>query len=337
MDGLPAGLKPPVPLAMAKAVPRIPSVTALPGGSIYEPKWDGFRAALVTDTGGTTLWSRQGKDLTRYFPDLIEAAQEHIPPGCVVDGEAVIWNDGRLDFNALQRRMVTSKSAMSALVDERPASFAAFDVLAVAGHDVRGLPLRDRRALLEELASVWSPPLNLSPATSDRDEAQEWFDSMPATGIEGLVIKGAGQTYEGGQRIWLKAKRRDNLDVVCAAVIGRRDRPSQVVAGLPIEGRLWIVGRSSQLTATASKALAAHLHIPRADHPWPEEVSQGTLDRFSKEKGPVRLTLVEPIVIEVAADTAWSGRSFRHPLRYLRARPELNPDEVEVPARLGTA
>lgn len=335
MDGLPPGLQPPISLAMAKAVPRIPSVTALPGGSVYEPKWDGYRAAIVSAAGSTTIWSRQGKDLTRYFPDLIHAAEKHIPPGCVVDGEAVIWTRGRLDFEALQRRMTSSKSSLAFLVHEHPASFAAFDVLAVAGHDVRALPHRGRRALLEELTSGWTPPLNLSPMTTDRDEAEHWFESMPATGIEGLVIKGSSQAYEGGQRIWLKAKRRDNLDVVCAAVIGRRDRPSQVVAGLPVNGRLQIVGRSSQLTAAASKALAAHLHIPRSGHPWPEEISPGALDRFSKEKGPVHLTLVEPLVIEVAADTAWSGRSFRHPLRYLRARPELNPEEVSLPEHLG--
>ncbi|GAA3320648.1 hypothetical protein GCM10017710_47350 [Arthrobacter ramosus] len=55
------------------------------------------------------------------------------------------------------------------------------------------------------------------------------------------------------------------------------------------------------------------------------------LDRFSKERGTVRLTLVEPLVVEVSADVAWSGRSFRHPVRLLRVRPELHPDEVSSP------
>lgn len=333
-DALPGGMGPPVPLAMAKAVSKLPAATALPGGSIYEPKWDGFRAAIFVDTRGATLWSRQGKDLTRYFPELVAAAAGQIPPGCIVDGEAVIWNEGRLDFEALQQRNTTSKANLPALIQQHPASFAAFDVLAVAGHDTRALPLRDRRALLEELAADWSPPLHLSPATTDPDLAAVWFKDMPATGIEGLIVKGAGQPYEGGVRQWLKIKHRDNLDVVCAAVIGRRDRPTAIVAGLPIGGRLRIVGRSTQLSASASKALAAHLHIPRENHPWPEEITPGTLDRFAKEKGPVRLTLVEPIVVEVAADTAWSGRSFRHPLRYLRVRPELDPNAVEVPGKL---
>lgn len=189
-------------LAMAKAVNRIPGPGALPGGSIYEPKWDGFRAEIVTDEHGATLWSRQGKDLTRYFKDLVAAAEEHIPPGCIVDGEAVIWTAGRLDFDSLQQRMITSKATLPALIREHPASFAAFDVLAVAGHDTRNIPLRDRRALLEEMAAGWSPPLNLSPVTTDPNEAATWFEEMPATGVEGLVVKGASQLYEGGVRQW---------------------------------------------------------------------------------------------------------------------------------------
>ncbi|QOD06023.1 ATP-dependent DNA ligase [Pseudarthrobacter sp. BIM B-2242] len=334
MPDLPQELRPPLPLAAAKAVNRIPAPTALPGGCLYEPKWDGFRASLTVTETGAVLFSRQGKDLSRYFPDLIAAAEEHIPAGCIVDGETVIWSNGRLDFTSLQQRMTTSKTALPAFVRERPASFAAFDVLAVAGQDTRALALRDRRALLEELSRSWEPPLNLSPATDNPEEAATWFEEMPSIGVEGLMVKGSGQLYEGGVRQWLKVKHRLDLHVVCAAVIGRRDRPTAIVAGLPIEGRLWIVGRSSQLTATASRALAAHLHIPRENHPWPEEITPGTLDRFTKDKSPVRLTLVEPIVVEVSADVAWSGRSFRHALRYLRARPELNPGEVEVPGHL---
>ncbi|MET4143880.1 ATP-dependent DNA ligase [Arthrobacter sp. UYCo732] len=312
----------------------IPKPGAMPGGAIYEPKWDGFRIIIATEDHGASIWSRQGSDLTRYFPDLIAAAEDQIPPGCIVDGEAVIWTGGRLDFNALQRRMVTSKAAMEGVARELPASFAAFDVLAVAGHDTRRIPLRDRRTLLEELTGGWSPPLNLSPATTDPVLAATWFEEMPVTGIEGLVIKGGAQSYEGGVRQWLKVKHRDQIDAVCAAVIGRRDRPSAVVIGLPINGRLWIAGRSSPLSAPNAKALAAHLHIPRENHPWPEVITPGILDRFTKDKDPIRLTRVEPIVVEVSADVAWSGHSFRHPVRYLRVRPELDPGAVELPHHL---
>lgn len=279
------------------------------------------------------MWSRQGKELTRYFPDLVAAAVEQIPSGCVVDGEALIWSGDRLDFNSLQQRMTTSRQALPAFVRERPASFAAFDLLAVAGHDIRGVPLSDRRALLEELAGNWSRPLNLSPATSDRGLALTWFEDLAAAGIEGLVIKGAGQTY-APERIWLKVKHRDVLDVVCGAVIGSRTQPTAVVAGLPFGDRLRIVSRSTVLSAKTARELGKHLRPPAADHPWPEELNPGVLDRFSKEKGPVHLTLVEPVVVEVSADVAWSGRAFRHPLRLLRVRPDLPPGEVRPSAHL---
>jgi ATP-dependent DNA ligase len=334
-EGLPATLRPPVALALAKAVESIPRADALPGGCLYEPKWDGFRVCMVVGTDGISLWSRQGKDLTRYFPDLVAAAAQQLPPGVVLDGEALIWSDDRLDFNSLQQRMITSKKDLPAFMRERPASYAAFDLLAVAGHDIRAVPLADRRALLEELADNWAAPLNLSPATKDRKLATTWFEEMTAAGIEGLVIKAAGQTYEGGQRQWLKVKHRDVLDVVCAAVIGPRTHPAAIIAGLPIGGRLRIVGRSTPLSAKAARDLGRFLRSPaREEHPWPEEVSPVLLDRFSKDKDPVRLTLVEPVTVEVSADVAWSGRSFRHPVRYLRPRPDLPPADVGLPEAL---
>ena len=72
---------------------------------------------------------------------------------------------------------------------------------------------------------------------------------------------------------------------------------------------------------------------PEGKHPWPPTVKGTTLDRFNRDKEPVALTLVEPVVVEGSADTAWSGRSFRHPLRILRARPELSPSDVILSER----
>lgn len=329
-ETIPAALHPPLSLALAKAVPAIPGPNALPGGCWFEPKWDGFRAVLLVAEGAVSLLSRQSKDLTRFFPDLVAAAQQ-IPSGCVIDGEAVIWADDRLDFDALQRRMVTSKAALPALVRLLPASFVAFDVLAVAGHDTRALAFSDRRALLEELAREWVAPLNLSPATKDPELAKTWFEEMPPTGVEGLVVKAGAKPYEGGVRAWLKVRHRDVTDVVCAAVIGPRTRPEAIIAGLPIDGRLRIVGRSTPLAARAARELAQHLQPPAGPHPWPEQITESMLNRFTKDKSPVHLTLVEPIVVEVSADVAWSGRAYRHPLRFLRARPELDPNDVQPP------
>lgn len=332
VEGVPLALRPPVELALAKVVESIPGADALPGGSVYEMKWDGFRAVCLVQPDGVSVWSRQGKDIGRFFPDLVQAVADQIPPGCVVDGEAVLWSGGRLDFEALQQRMSTARGALPGLVRERPASFVAFDVLAVAGHDTRTLPFMERRALLEELARAWVPPLQLSPMTRDRAVAQTWFKELPATGMEGLMVKGAGQAYEP-KRIWLKVKNRSSIDVVCAAVIGPITQPEAVVVGLPMHGRLRIVGRSAPLSARMGRNLASHLRPASGTHPWPEEISERTLDRFSKERGTLRLTLVEAIVVEVSADAAWSGSAFRHSVRLQRVRPELSPDEVELPDR----
>ncbi|MCA4135322.1 ATP-dependent DNA ligase [Arthrobacter sp. M4] len=233
------------------------------------------RTIVIRDGDRTSLFSREGKDLARYLPDLVPGAGEMIPPGCIVDGEAVVWSGDRLDFDALQRRLSAGKESLREMVRDLPASFVGFDVLCVAGHDTRHLPLRDRRALLEELATEWSAPLSLSPTTTD----------------------------------------------------------PEIIAGLPLAGRLRIVGRSAPLTAAASRALAKWLRPATPGHPWPTTVKGTTLDRFNRDTTPVMLTVVEPLVVEVAADTAWSGRSFRHSLRFERARPELDPTEVTAPAR----
>ena len=329
----PPGLRPPLDVVLAHAVTSLPGPGALPGGSWYEPKFDGFRCLVVVgDT--VSLWSRQRKDLTRIFPDLAAAARHQVPEGCIIDGEVVIWTNGRLDFDALQRRMVTARTALPALVRELPVSFAAFAVLAVAGQDTRGVPFAGRRALLEELARDWTPPLNLSPGTTDPVLAAQWLEDLPSTGVEGLVIKGKAQLYEGGTRAWWKIKHRHVLDVVCAAVIGPLPQPQAVVVGLPINGRLRIVGRSTTLPARTGQLLASQLQPAGSGHPWPEEITETLLNRFSKERGRIRLTLIEPVVVEISADVAWSGTSFRHSVRFLRSRPELDPSEVEVPEQL---
>lgn len=198
---IPPALQPPVAVALAKLVKSFPAPGTLPGGIYAEPKWDGYRTIALINFDGVTLWSRQGKELT-VLPDLAEALSAQVPPGVVLDGEAVIWNGDRLDFEALQRRMVTSRAALPALVKKLPAAFAAFDVLAVAGQDVRDVPFTGRRQLLEELARNWAAPLNLSPATTDRELAKTWLRDLPATGVEGLVFKGGSQPYDGS-RSWL--------------------------------------------------------------------------------------------------------------------------------------
>jgi ATP-dependent DNA ligase len=145
----------------------------------------------------TKLWSRRGTDLSVTFRELATALTAAVPARCVIDGEVVAWSDGRLDFGALQRRMATACRTRST-----PVSFVAFDVLAVAGHDARDLPMRELRRLLEELTKTWAPPLQLCPVTTERDQAQHWLAELHVTGIEGLVVKGTAQRCEPGRRQW---------------------------------------------------------------------------------------------------------------------------------------
>lgn len=145
------------------------------------------------------------------------------------------------------------------------------------------------------------------------------------------MIKGRSQPYDAS-RIWLKVKHRETIEVVCAAVIGPIEKPEAIVAGLPINGELRIVGRSAPLKPAAAKALGARLRPPAGTHPWPERIKSTTLDRFNPGQEDTPLTLIQPVVIEVSADTAWSGDSFRHALRFLRHRPELDPADIHAPA-----
>jgi ATP-dependent DNA ligase len=322
----PAGRAGPVAVALSKAAEQVPAEAALPGGCVYEPKWDGFRLVAVRSTGGTTLWSRQGKDLTARFPDIARAATTQLPVGSVVDGEVVIWHADRLDFGLLQRRLITGLTGLPGLVRAHPASFVAFDVLTDNRRDVRRLPLAQRRRRLERLAADWSPPLQLCPQTTDRDEALTWMANSRPAGVEGLVVKAAGGAYLPGRRDWIKVKSRETTEVIVGGVIGTLERPSQLVAGRYSDGVLRIVGRSTPLNREQSLELGQVLSPAGPQHPWPERVGTGA---FGGGRLSVALTRVDPTAIaEVSADSALTAGVFRHPLRFVRLRPDLSPGDV---------
>ncbi|GHG59744.1 hypothetical protein GCM10012320_34030 [Sinomonas cellulolyticus] len=142
------------------------------------------------------------------------------------------------------------------------------------------------------------------------------------------------QPYRGGEGgSWSKIKRREDTDSLCAAVIGPRSRPQQLVLGArDTDGRLRFTGRTAPLLAAQAAIAAGFLHAPTAEHPWPQEVPATALDRFARDRGAVHLTLVEPVVVEVSADSARSGVAFRHSVRLARLRPELHPMEISSPS-----
>src|SRR5437764_3563964 len=162
---------PPVRPMLAKAVHEVPRTAGL----LYEPKWDGFRCIVFRDGDEVELGSRNDRPLTRYFPELVELLREALPPRCVVDGEIVVVTENGLDFDTLQNRLHPAASRVRKLAGETPASFVAFDLLALDDRDLTGEPFRERRRVLEDVLGDVIGAVLLTPVTVDPDMAQDWF------------------------------------------------------------------------------------------------------------------------------------------------------------------
>ncbi|TCO33048.1 ATP dependent DNA ligase-like protein [Kribbella steppae] len=287
------------------------------------------RVAVVRRGSTARLWTRNRNDISDRFPDIVAAAEKQLPDGSVLDGELVILGaDGRLSFDALQQRLVTSPAKARAKAAQLPAAYAAFDLLAIGGVDLRTQRWTARRQRLEQLAAGWAPPLQLTPVTSDVDDARQWFEVLPAAmGVEGLVVKGAATRYTPGRRdAWVKVKHRETREVIVGGVIGPIDRPEVVIAGRYRAGELVMVGRTVPLSVADSHQLGAVLRPATRGHPWPDEIAS-VLWGGKDSKKP--LTKVRPdVVVEVLADAAMQAGQWRHGLRYVRYRADMQPDDV---------
>lgn len=218
------------PLRVASAEP----VGALPRGTdlAYEPKFDGHRMVVFVRREGVLLQARSGRIVTAAFPDLAAAARR-LPDGTVLDGEVVVWRQGRTDFAAVQRRAAATASRAPALARALPASYAAFDLLAEDGEDLRPLPYGERRGRLEALVGPLGPPLQPVPMTRDPAQALTWFATLHTIGVEGLVVKRVDQAYRGGSRTWRKLRHTTATDAAVAGFTGPPARPSALVLTLP--------------------------------------------------------------------------------------------------------
>ena len=198
----------PFPPMEAELVRELP-----PGdGWQYEPKWDGFRGVLENDGGEPALWSRNGRPLLRYFPEL-RPLGDKLPPHSAIDGEIVIERDGRLDFDAMQMRLHPAESRVRRLSAEIPAQFIAFDLLLWKGKPIHQQPLEKRRAALEKL------PFTISPATRDARAAKRWLDRLDAVGLDGVIAKRLGLPYLPGSReAVVKVKAHRTADCVVVGV-----------------------------------------------------------------------------------------------------------------------
>ncbi|MCD9198734.1 ATP-dependent DNA ligase [Aeromicrobium wangtongii] len=310
---------------LAKHVANLPEPSALPGGCVYEPKLDGYRALLFVTEEGCRVQSRRGHDITDEFRDVAEAAFEQLPAGLVVDGELVVRTRGAFDFGELQRRLARAGKQR---IGQPAASFIAFDLLAAAGRDVRTTPLRVRRQLLETVMAGTSAPLELCPQTDDLDVAREWLGQFADAeqGMEGLVVKGADTTYRGGARGWLKYRLRDTVEAVVGGVGGSLDAPGHLVLGLPdADGRLFFAGTTTALTPAQRREVASAVSPAEAAHAWLPD--SGASRWGGGDKQPVRPVRAN-LVVEVSVDSSVQEGRWRHPVKLVRLRPDLTPDEV---------
>ncbi|MFD3538734.1 ATP-dependent DNA ligase [Streptomyces sp. NPDC058662] len=237
------------------------SVRSLPRGPglAYEPKFDGHRMVVLRSAADVTLQARSGRIVTAAFPDLAAAALQ-LPAGTVLDGEVVIWHAGRTEFALVQRRAAAATAARAAVLAQTlPASYAAFDVLELAGLDLRARPYERRRALLVDLLMPLGPPLQPVPMTTDPDLAATWYETLPASGIEGLVVKRLDQAYPAGRRGWQKLRHTNVRDAAVVGYTGTPRRPLALVLVLPVGDGTPLVSSplSAALRAEVAEAAAA--------------------------------------------------------------------------------
>jgi ATP-dependent DNA ligase len=320
---------------LAKPVADLPPDASQAGGCLYEPKWDGYRALVAVDSKGRSrVRSRRGVDLTTAFPDIAGPAATQLPRDTILDGELVVWDGQRLDFTQLQRRVIAPTRA-AALARDKPASFVAFDVLIIAGKRLATLALRERRRALEHLRPRLSSPLQINPATEDRDLARRWLADYAIAGvaIEGLVIKALNDAYLPGRRAWLKLRSRATAEAIVGAVTGTLTTPDRLILALPrADGVLVVAGGTAPLNPRQSREIAALLRPPSQPHPWPNVLPAG---RTGTLGGPRHLpiTLVDPVlVVEIEVDTAYEYLRWRHMTRLLRPRPDLDVSDIQRPA-----
>jgi ATP-dependent DNA ligase len=332
---------PPVSPMLAKAAKALPAA----GGMFFEPKWDGFRCIVFRDGDEIELGSRNEKPLTRYFPEVVEAVRAQLPRRVVLDGEIVIAADKGLDFEALLQRIHPADSRVTRLAGETPASFVAFDILAVDDHDLRTVPFADRRALLCKALEGVQPPVHVTPCTDDRDVATDWFHRFEGAGLDGVIAKPAGLPYKEGDRAMVKVKHERTAD--CAVVGFRWHKSGPIVGSLVLglyddDGLLHHVGVSAAFTMQRRRELVDELAPYRTEKsetgPDPGGFDGRAPQAHSRWNAGRDLSF-EPLRLELVCEVAYDhleGQRFRHATTFRRWRPDRDPRSCTY-AQLETA
>jgi ATP-dependent DNA ligase len=336
---------PPVRPMLAKSVAKIPP------NMHYEAKWDGFRAIVFRDGNEVEIGSRNERPMTRYFPELVDACRRELPDRIVVDGEISIVTGDRLDFDALLNRIHPAKSRVDLLAHETPASFIAFDLLAVDDESLLETPFAERRERLVTALRPAKPPVYVTPSTTSLQEAQGWFGEYEGAGLDGIVAKPPDVTYRPDARAMFKVKHERTADCVVAGF--RWHKTGGVVGSLLLglyneDGSLQHVGVSASFPMSRRAELVEELAPYRVEdltgHPWAEwamaeahEAGRlpGAVSRWNAKKDLSWVALRPELVVEVAYDHM-EGTRFRHTAQFRRWRPDRDPrscsyDQLEEP------
>jgi ATP-dependent DNA ligase len=343
---------PPVSPMLAKPV------TAIPPGQLYEPKWDGFRSIIFRDGDDVEIGSRNERPMTRYFPEVVDAVRANFPERAVIDGEIIVANLGgnTLDFEALQQRIHPADSRVRMLAKQTPASFVAFDLLAIGDEDLMRTPLIERRHRLQDALAAAQPPIHVTPATQDIDEAARWFSEFEGAGLDGLIAKKLDLHYQPDKRVMSKIKHERTCDCVVAGyrvhkgtdnaigslLLGLYDdrqvlQSVGVIGAFPMATRLKLYGEMQSLVTDFE------------GHPWnwaallegerTPRKNEGS--RWNNGKDLSFTPLRPKRVVEVRYDYM-EGDRFRHTAQFVRWRPDREPesctyDQLDRPIRFNLA
>jgi ATP-dependent DNA ligase len=301
---------------------------------LYEPKWDGFRCLVFRDGDDLDLQSRNQRPLLRYFPELRDPLLEQLPTQVVLDGEIVVANEQGLDFDALQLRQHPADSRVRKLAAEIPASYIAFDLLALGSDSLLDLPFGERRAALEDSLGSARPPIYVTPATRDRALAVDWFERFEGAGFDGVVAKPLRDTYHPGQRSMVKVKHERTCECVVAGFRIHKDGKGvgSLLCGLyDDDGDLHHVGVASGMNAKLRTEMLAEVEPLRANalehHPWRDWAEMASEAHASGQRmpgGPSRWNATkdlswEPVRLERVCEVAYEGLMngrFRHNARF---------------------
>jgi ATP-dependent DNA ligase len=308
-------------------------VAALPDepGWQYEPKWDGFRAIAVRQGAEVELWSKSGKPLTRYFPEVVDAVRSARLDRFVLDGELIVPIGEVLAFDALQARLHPAESRVRKLAAETPAQLMLFDCLALADEILVDRALEERRdAVVRFHAAEGNETLRLSPATRDRAQAEAWLATSGGA-LDGVIAKTLAEPYRSGERAMLKVKQHRTADCVVGGF--RRAKSGTQVASLLLglyddAGRLNHVGFTSALGDEDRAALTARLEA-LVEAPGFTGKAPGGPSRWTRGRDSAWCPLRPELVVEVSYDQV-TGDRFRHGTGLVRWRPDKAPGQCRM-------